>query len=913
MDSSPLFLIQTKLYRPVISGELVRRQRLLDLLDSGRNLPLTLVTAPAGSGKTTLLSDWLAGCPCPSAWLSIDEGDGELTVFLSYLVAAIRTVFPDACQELRALLAAPELPPQRVLEAVLINEIDSLRLPEEILAGGQRFVLVLDDYHLLHSQAVDALLMALLRHPPAGLRLVLASRSDPALPLPTMRARQQMLEIRLQDLRFTGEETTAFLRQALSAPVSAELVAALEQRTEGWIAGLHLASLYLRHAPRTGAALEPADAIGVDDRYVMDYLVDEVLARQPERVQEFLLKTAILDRLCGPLCAAVTGLDDPVCDGQAYLEWLEDNSLFVVSLDERRWFRYHHLFQRLLRNRLEQRFSAAEIARLHERASGWYASRGFVEEAIDHALAAGNEAAAVGLIEAHRHEAMNQEHWAQLERWRRLMSPQLIERRPELQLLEAWILHKQWRFTDLPPYLDRAEALLAAEDSSPADTAVMYSELDTLRALVSYYTQDGDRTFTLAQRALQTLPMHYSTARGTAWMYCGGGLQLMGDIEAAFEAFHEGLKEDRFHGNAFPSRVLTALCVLSWMRADVAGLHRTAAYFLELAEQRNLPESVSWARYFRGCAAYETNDLAAAEDDFAAVLARRYITHSLSYANSAIGLTSIYQAQGAEDKANAVVESLLGYALELNNTRVLADAQAFRAWLALQQGRDAEAQHWADSMDRTAPLTPLTTFHVPALSLAKVMLSQKTPAGRREASVYLARLRSSAESQHATRTLIEVLALQALLADAVGDNRAALEATARAVDLAEPGGMMRVFVDLGPRMAHLLTQHTRSHGASGYLDRVLRASSSSPATPSRSQPLAQPPRPAVLIEPLTLREGEIIELLAERLSAKEIAQRLVISDRTVKRHCANIYQKLGVNSRREAIEAASALGILRMV
>jgi LuxR family maltose regulon positive regulatory protein len=375
----------------------------------------------------------------------------------------------------------------------------------------------------------------------------------------------------------------------------------------------------------------------------------------------------------------------------------------------------------------------------------------------------------------------------------------------------------------------------------------------------------------------------------------------------------EGLKEDRFHNNAFPSRVLIALGLLSWMAADVAGLRQTAAYFLRLAEERGLPESVGWARYFRGCAAYQANDLVAAEEDFAAVVAQRYITHSYTFLQSSLGLAAVYQAQGVADKANAVAESLLAYGLEMKNTRVLADARAFQAWLALQQGRDAEAQRWAASVDRQAPWTPMATFHVPALSLAKVLLNRDTPAGRHEASVLLARLGSFVESQHNTRFLIEVLALQAMLADAEGDEPAARQAVTQAVALAEPSGMIRVFVDLGPAMARLLSQHAHDAGASGYVDQVLRAFPSSSLLPAPSRPSHPPARPSSLIEPLTMREQEILELLAQRLSAKEIAQRLVISDLTVKRHCANIYQKLNVNSRREAVEEARALGILRMV
>ncbi len=277
---------------------------------------------------------------------------------------------------------------------------------------------------------------------------------------------------------------------------------------------------------------------------------------------------------------------------------------------------------------------------------------------------------------------------------------------------------------------------------------------------------------------------------------------------------------------------------------------------------------------------------------------------------SSLGLAAVYQARGAADKADAVIESLLAYGLDMNNTRVLADARAFRAWLALQQGRVSEALRWAASVDHQGPLTPMTTFHVPAFSLAKVLLNQGTPAGRREASELLARLGNLVEGQHATLFLIEVLALQAMLADAEGDEPAAQQAVTQAVTLAEPGGMIRVFVDLGPSMARLLSQHARDADTSPYIDQVLQAFPSSPSVLALSQPRRSPARPPALIEPLTAREQEILELLAHRLSAKEIAQRLIISDRTVKRHCANIYQKLGVNSRRDAVHAAMALGVL---
>ncbi len=896
MEDKSLRLIKTKLYRPAISGETMRRQRLLDLLDSGCDLPLTLVTAPAGSGKTTLLCHWLSTCPCPSAWLSLDDGDGDLGVFLSYFVAAIRSVFPNACPTVRAMIQASEPPPLQILATELINEIDSLR-DEPALQGGLRLVLVLDDYHLLHSRPVDDLLTMLLRHPSPALRLVLTGRSDPALPLPVLRARRQLLEIRFQQLRFSQQETAEFLQQALDLPLPAEASAALMERTEGWITGLHLAGIYLKHAPNPTGQLR---AIQDGDRYVMDYLVDEVLALLPARIQEFLLKTAILDRLCGPLVEAVTGLDDEVCDGRAYLQWLEQANLFVFALDDQ-WYRYHHLLQHLMQNRLQQQLGAAEIADLHGRASAWFAQHGLVEEAISHALLAGDGRVAVQIVEAHRHEAMNQEHWPQLERWLGLMPRTLVEERPELLLLEAWILQKQWRLAEIGPMLDRIEARLKTLPPSETVMAYLGAEVDALRSLVCYYRLDGESAFAFARRALEVLPMACSSVRGLAWMYYAGGLQVKGDISGALEAIYLGLEEDRVHRNAFPARVLMALCFLHWINADPANLRRVADRFLRVARERNLQESIWWAHYFHGCAAYAIDDLATAEREFAAVVEQRYIAHGMPFTQSAYGLASVWQAQGAGDRALALAEAVLSYGLEIDNSRIQVDAQSFLAWLSLSQGRSAEAYRWAVSVDPGTLMVPMTPFHSASLSLAKVLVGAGTPASLDKAASLLARLEQQVKGN--TRATIEALAVSALLSNALGDEEAALSALQQAIALAQPGGLLRDFIDLGAPMARLLSRLAQQ----GQVDaaHILHAF---PSSSPRSHPA--PPQPA-LIEPLTYRELEILELLAQRLSAKEIAERLVISDRTVKRHAANIYQKLAVNSRQQAVAAATALGVLR--
>lgn len=886
----------------------MHRTRLIDVLNSGRALPLTLVLAPAGSGKSTLLSDWLEICPCPSAWLSLDEGDSDLGVFLSYFIAAIRTLFADACHQTLALLQAAEQPPASVLVATLINEIEDLR-DSPLLASEQSFVLVLDDYHVITGQEVNALLIELLRHPSQTMCLVIATRSDPALPLAKLRARGQLIEIRRSDLRFSVAETREYLQRATEQPVTDAVAATLTEKTEGWITGLHLAVLKLRQVSDSSEFVASFES---SEGYIMDYLVDEVLSLQSAAVQEFLLKTSVLDRLYGPLCEAVTGLASPINDGQSYLERLEQGNLFVIALDsQRQWYRYHHLFQLLLQNRLERTYDREQIAGLHRRASAWFADNGFVEDAITHALAAGDEATAVRVIVTHRYEAMNRERWQQIDRWLRMLPPQWVDDEPALRLLRAWILQRQWRFADLPAYLDGIDTQIDALEPSN-DTHELRGEVDALRSMLSYFAlHDGEEVSALAHRALERLPMANSSARGLAWLYYAAGFQALGDTKRARQIHLEGLKEDSLHRNTFPSRILLGLCILDWLNTDLSNLRQVAAHFLSLASQRGLTESSGWAHYFLGVAAYDANDLDGAESEFKSVASQRYITHAVPYAQSTFGLASVYLARGATDQARELVDSMAAYGLGVNNPRLLADADAFRALLALQQGHDAQARHWAAAFDHTAQPFPAVQFLDQEVMVIRVLLGLNTPPDLRVAADVLLRLRDLVEGSSNTRRMIEVLAMQALLDDAQGDRSAALLSLQKAIDLAEPGGLLRIFIDLGPQIAYLLTLLSRQNGASDFIDQVLRAF---PAADVKGLGLIhtvpEVANQTSLIEPLTNREMQVLAMLAQRLTAKEIASDLFISDRTVKRHTANIYQKLGVNSRQQAVASAAFLGLL---
>ena len=892
------------MYRPRATGDLVHRPRVCEILDRHLDQAVTLVCAPAGFGKTTLVSDWLDHRSYPSAWLSLDERDGDVAVFLSYFVAAVRTLFPSAGADTLALLHAPVLPPLDLLVTALVNDLDRLA-DDPALPAGQRFVLVLDDYHLVREKAIHTLLGELFRHPPRALHLVVCARQDPPFALLTLRARGQLGEVRVRELRFTLDEVAAFMQQALGAPLDAGALATLVERTEGWGTGLRLAALTVSAG---GDVTGPE--LAVDNRYVLDYLMNEVFARVPVATQAFLLKTAILDRLSGPLCDAVAGPADAEWDGRAYLEWLAAENLFTFSLDARGlWYRYHRIFQALLRRRLERQHSSEEIAELHRRACAWFAENGFIEEAIQHALEAGDEMTVVRLVEGHRHDAMNHERWRELERWLSLIPRGLIDSHAELLMLEAWILEKQWRYADLPEYLDRIETLMEQISSPEADRTRLCAEIDVLRSVVSYYTLDTpEHCFSYAKRALEKAPFACSFVRGTAWLYCGAGRQMTGDVQGAIDMLREGLQEDRIHRNAFSTRPSVGLGLIYWMAADLPNLVRAAVQMLQSARERGLTEATAWGHYLLGCALYQLNDLTGAEDEFADVVRQPYLAHAAPFSQSSFGLASVFLARGAYDKALEVVNSVAAYALNTRNRRVTSDAEAFRAYLAQQMGAAAEARRLTASFSPNTPPTPMTTFYVASVSHANVLLSAGTPADLAEADRELGRLHNLAASGHNTRYLIEVLALEALLQEARGNLDAGLAALQQAVALAEPGGVIRVFVDLGPKMAVLLRQLAARSGAREYLDRLLAAFGD--VKEHQAPPNKPLPSQGGLIEPLSERELEVMALLSERLSNKEIAQELTISPTTVKRHTVNIYQKLSVGSRRDAVARALALGLL---
>ncbi|MEZ4768275.1 MAG: LuxR C-terminal-related transcriptional regulator [Caldilineales bacterium] len=890
-------MLRTKLYKPVVSQDLIARPRLFAMLDHGRRRPITLVSAPAGYGKTTLVGSWLDARRLPSSWISLDGKDNDLRVFLGYFIEAVKSQYPSSLPRTEMIVSGPVLPAPEIIADCLVGELNAL---------DDECILVLDDLHLLRDLHIHALLDMLLRFPPRSLHLVLITRQDPPLPLGKLRAAGLVVEIRGQELRFTRDETVAFFNLLTEAPLSQEALDALVSQTEGWATGLRLAALTRRYGVQ---ATQDVDGAIPLNRYVIDYLMDEVLERVPPETESFLIRTAILDELSGPLCDAVVGAGQ----AQATLEWLEASNLFTVAVDaQRQWFRYHHLFGEFLVNRMRQRLSHSEISALHRRASDWLADQKLPEAALHHALAGQDTERAVRLITRNRHHLLNTEQRPTLERWLQMLPPGTVNAHPELLLTQAWIA-ELGRFDSrmVLECIDRAQALIDAQQAGGDERmAHLQGEIDTLRGLEkSFSANDPVGVITLTSRSLAALPKDWYLARSEAWLHLALAWQMAGDMTQAYETAALARSEDETRGSRPRLRNAGGTAFVQWIAGDLGAVLQSARQMQRGGQAAGLNETLGWSHYFSASAHYQRNELDAAERHASQVLASRYACHPISVVQSTAILALVQQARGRPDEAQAAVDRTFDFLNETRSDALLPLLKAFSVELAAMLGDFSTAAHWATTIGPQIPLRVMGFHYAPQLTAARVLIRTGAPSDLPLAAACIERIERFVMSTHNTWFTIEVLALRALQQAAVGDTSAALQAMERAVTLAQPSGMVRVFADLGQPAARLLEKLAREGVASGYVRySLLPAIAGHAILNSRSQ--TGPEARSTLIEPLTPREMEILELLAARLTAKEIASRLFISDRTVKRHTANIYQKLGVNRRASAITAATAAGLL---
>jgi len=909
-------ILATKLYVPLPRPEAVPRPRLIERLDEGLHRRLSLVSAPAGFGKSTLLGEWVAGCERPSAWLSLDEGDNDPTRFLAYLVAALQTIAAEVGEVVLDTLQSPQPPPTESILTALLNEISNI--PDD-------FVLVLDDYHLVDAKPVDDALAFLIEHLPPRMHFIIATREDPNLPLARLRARGQLAELRAADLRFTASEATEFLKGEMGLSLSEKDVTALETRTEGWIAGLQLAALSMRGREDVSGFIR---AFAGDNRYIVDYLLEEVLQRQPERIRSFLLQTSILDRLHGPLCDAVTRQGD----GRGMLEALERGNFFVVPLDDKRqWYRYHHLFAEVLSAHLMQE-RPAQIPALHRRASEWYEQNGSAADAIRHALAAEDFERAADLIELAVPAMRRSRQEATLLGWLKALPDELFDVRPVLSVHYAGTLLQSGqldgvedRLHSAERWLDKTEDISERAEAPSAGMVVVHEEafrrlpasIAMYRAGIALALGDVTETVTYARRVLDLAPEDDHFQHGAAAALLGLASWTSGDLEAAHRSYAEGMAHLQKAGNI--SDAVGGAMTSADIRIAQGRLREamsTYEHALRLAAEHGDPAMRGTADMYVGMAELhrERDDLQAATRQLLRSEEQGEHTGFPQYRYRwRVAMARIREAQRDLDGAlDLLDEAERLYVSDFHpNVRPIAALKA-RVWVA--QGRLGEALGWTRERGLSAhdDLSYLREFkHV---TLARVLLARykcdRADGSMLEAMVLLERLLQAAEEGGRMGSVIEILVLQALAHEAQGDSPSALVPLERALTLAEPEGYVRIFVDEGRPMARLLSEAVARGIMPDYTARRLAAFEVEEQKSEAESDLPPVSSAHSLIEPLSQRELEVLRLIAIGLSNRQISERLFLALITVKGHNRNIFRKLQVRRRTEAVARARELGLL---
>jgi LuxR family maltose regulon positive regulatory protein len=905
----PEILLRTKLYVPPLRPNLISRPQLIDRLNQGLQLnhKLTLISAPAGFGKTTLVSEWVNSLQLDTekesqtvnrvGWLSLDEGDNDLTRFLAYVVAALSQVEgieASIGKGVLGTLQSPQPPTSEPVVTSLINDISAI---------PDRIVLVLDDYHLIDSSSIDGALTFLLEHLPQQLHLVIATRDDPNLPSARLRARGQLTELRAIDLRFSNSEAAEFLNQVMGLGLSAEDISSLETRTEGWIAGLQLAAMSIQEREDATALIKSFTG---SHRFVLDYLMEEVLEQQSDGVQRFLLQTAILDRFTGSLCDALTGQDN----GQATLELLEHANLFIIPLDEERhWYRYHHLFADLLRQRLRQN-QPERLPVLHIKAAEWFNRQGLNRQAIRHFLAAKDYQGAAELIRVIAIDIMQQGEHTAVIRWINALPDELVEEQPYLCVLHAWALQ-------LAGQLESSEArLMDAENSLDSPKYQDDGDIDTIlglihshRAYLTFVTGEHDQTIYYARQALDQLPETAALIRAQTALYLGVAYRYQGQLQAALDIYNETLPIAQGMGG----KSIAVLCYLHLadLYWQLAQLHRAKKH---CEEALNMTERYTGRpdRPFTGLVYVrigrilrQWNQLQDAHSFTAKGLAlcREWNVADI-LALSYIELAHICQALGEDEQARASIQEAIQIYDDFSPWGSKY-AGAHQAKMDLQRGDIVAAERWAQTNDLV--IDGDFEFHRENeyLVLARVFISRNR---FEEAQALVEIIYRTAQEIGKRYTELEGLILLALVFSVQGENDQALIHLEKAFSIAEPEGFIRIFVDEGPPMSRLLYEAFSRGIAPNYVRRILAAFpvvESELTDPSRTQvPKAD------LVEPLSERELEVLQLIAEGLSNQQIASRFYLSLNTVKAHTRNIYGKLGVHNRTQAVAKARALGIL---
>lgn len=904
-------VLATKFFIPLLPPKVVARSRLVKQLSDGLTTghKLTLISAPAGFGKSTLVSEWIVNCGQQAAWLSLDENDNDPVRFLIYVISALQKISPNLGAGLLDALQSPQSPPIETVSTALLNEITIL---------SNNFILVLDDYHLTDSKSVDDALTFLIDNLPPQMHLVITTREDPALPTPRLRARNQLTEIRASDLRFTPSEAAEFLNQVMGLNLTEEEVAALDKRTEGWIAGLQLAALSMKGQQDVHGFIQ---AFAGDHRYIVDYLVEEVLRRQPEPVRNFLLQTSILERLNGPLCDAVT-----IQPGsKSKLEQLQRGNLFLIPLDDKReWYRYHHLFADVLNIHLMAE-QPEQVPALHERASQWHEQNGLTADAIRHVLAAKNFKRAAELIEKAIPLMRQSRQEPTLLGWLKSLPEEIFQDHPVLNINYAGTLLQNGQFDGVESRLREIEQWLATPEDirrqpiyvDEDDFQRLPSSVHMYRAAIALVKGDVTNATSHASKVLELAREDDDFPRGAASSLVGLASWTSGDLEAAYQMFAKGMSHLQNVG--YISDVIGGSVTMADIRTTQGRLREAMGIYergLQLATKQGTPALRGAADMHVGMSGlyYERNELNIAEQH---LLKSRELGELNGLPKNPYrwraAMARIQEVYGNPDEAlDLLNEAEPLYRSDFSPNVRPVEALRVRVWI--KQGELEKAIAWANEKKLSIEEDPSYLREFEQITFARILLSQYQSVhaenSLNDTLGLLERLLKAAESGGRNGSVIEILVLQALAYQMQEDVPAALSVLERALKLAEPEGYIRMFVDEGADMETILREVAARKIMLEYTSKLLAAFESERKGIGEETSPSAAPVSGSLIEPLSQRELDILRLFKTELSGPEIAQELVIALSTVRTHTKSIYNKLNVNNRRAAVKRAIELGLM---